>query len=52
MKLNISDWKSFSAADISFLYNGSGLLRRKSKIIPVVFLLFKVELIIMGASAI
>lgn len=29
MKLNISDWKSFSAADIFFLYNGSGITKEE-----------------------
>ena len=29
MKLNISDWKSFSAADVFFLYNGSGITKEE-----------------------
>ena len=27
MKLNISDWESFCASDIFFLYNGSGITK-------------------------
>lgn len=29
MKLNISDWKPFPAADIFFLYNGSGITKEE-----------------------
>ena len=29
MKLNISDWKSFCASDIFFLYNGSGITKEE-----------------------
>lgn len=29
MKLNISDWESFCASDIFFLYNGSGITKEE-----------------------